>query len=161
MGEFCLVELNTSNTCVVIESYDCVANMCIKIIWRDLPANKYSGGNQHLQQCKTRNISFKCCSKHKSRDSFGFCSSWGFQNTPNMLKLIEFWLRYLRSKTNDWILKNSSKLIEIDENHMKTKLFVTKLILAIFGDINVNENHFSEANEMFWMLHWLLLRQNV
>ena len=50
-------------------------------------------------------------------------------------------------------LKNSSKLIEIDENHMKTKLFVTKLILAIFGDINVNENHFSEANEMFWMLN--------
>ena len=35
----------------------------------------YSGGNQHLHQCKTRNISFKCCSKHKSRDSFGFCSS--------------------------------------------------------------------------------------
>ena len=28
-------------TYVVIESYDCVANMCIKIIWRDLPADKY------------------------------------------------------------------------------------------------------------------------
>ena len=28
-------------TCVVIESSDCVANMCIKIIWRDLPADKY------------------------------------------------------------------------------------------------------------------------
>ena len=59
------------------------------------------------------------------------------------------------------ILKNSSKLIEIDENLMKTEVFVTKLILATFGDINVNENHFSEANEMFWMLNWLLLRQNV
>jgi len=70
-----------------------------------------------------------------------------------MPKLIEFRPRHLRSKTNDWIPKNSSKLIEIDENHMKTKLFVTKLILAIFGDINVNENHFSEANEMFWMLN--------
>ena len=67
-------------------------------------------------------------------------------------------LRYLRSKTNDMILKNSSKL---HKNLMKTKLFVKKLILATFGDINVNENHFSEANEMFWMLNWLLLRQNV
>ena len=28
-------------TYVVIESYDCAANMCIKIIWRDLPADKY------------------------------------------------------------------------------------------------------------------------
>ena len=51
------------------------------------------------------------------------------------------------------ILKNSSKLIEIDENLMKTKLFVTKLIIATFGDINVIENYFSEANEMFWMLN--------
>ena len=59
------------------------------------------------------------------------------------------------------ILKNSSKLIEIDENLMKTKLFVTKLILATFGDINVNENYFSEANGMIWMLNLLLLRQNV
>ena len=51
------------------------------------------------------------------------------------------------------ILENSSKLIEIDENLMTTKIFVTKLILATFGDINVNENHFSEANEMYWMLN--------
>ena len=49
-------------------------------------------------------------------DSFEMCLSWGFQNTPNMLKLIEFWLRYLRSKTNDMILKISSKLIKIDES---------------------------------------------
>ena len=28
-------------TYVVIESYDCVANVRIKIIWRDLPADKY------------------------------------------------------------------------------------------------------------------------
>ena len=50
-----------------------------------------------------------------------------------MLKLIEFRMRYLRSKTNYMILKNSSKLIEIDENQMKTKLFVTKIILVTFG----------------------------
>ena len=93
----------------------------------------YSGGNQHLQQSKTLNISFKCCSKFKSRDSFGNCLSWGFQNTPNMLKLIEFWLRYLRSKTNDMILKISSKFIEIDENLMKTKLFETKIFLVTFA----------------------------
>ena len=110
---------------------------------------------------KNLNISFKCCSKYKSMDSFEICLSWGFQNTPNMLKLIEFWLRYLRSKTNDMILKNSSKLIEIDENLMKTKLFVTKIILVTLGGINVNKNHFWEANEMFWMLNWLLKRQNV
>ena len=38
--------------------------------------------------------------------------------------------------------KNPSKLIEIDENLMKTKLFVTKVILVTFGDINVIKNHF-------------------
>ena len=91
---------------------------------------------------KNLNISFKCCFKYKFRESFEICSSWGFQNTPNMLKLIEFWLRYMRSKTNDMILKNSSKLIEIDENLMKTKLFVTKIILVTLEDINVNKNHF-------------------
>ena len=46
------------------------------------------------------------------------------------------------SKTNDMILKISSKLIKIDENLMKTKLFVTKIILVTFGDINVNKNPF-------------------
>ena len=129
--------------------------------WSNYHLLLYSGGHQDLQQCKTRNISFKCCSKCKFRDSFGFWSSLGFQNTPNMLKFIEFWLRYLRSKTNDIILKNSSKMIEIDENLMKTKLCVTKIILDTLGGINVNKNHFWEANEMFWMLNWLLLRQNV
>ena len=74
------------------------------------------------------NISFKCCSKYKSRDSFEICLPWGFQNTPNMLKLIEFWLRYLRSKTNDMILKISSKLIKIDEKIMKSTHFVSKVI---------------------------------
>ena len=44
------------------------------------------------------------------------------------------------------ILKNSSKLIKIDENLMKSKHFVTKIILVTFGDINVNKNHFQEAN---------------
>ena len=81
---------------------------------------------------KNLNISFKCCSKYKSRDSFEICLSWGFQNTPNMLKLIEFWLRYLRSKTNDMILKNSSKLIKIDKNLMKSIHFVSKVINSTF-----------------------------
>ena len=107
----------------------------------------YSGGNQHLHQCKTRNISFKCCSKHKSRDSFGFCSSWGFQNTPNMLKLIEFWLRYLRSKTNDRILKISSKLIKIDENLMKSTHFVSKVINS-----TSKTSHWLLKNDSHW--HW-------
>ena len=107
----------------------------------------YSGGNQHLHQCKTHNISFKCCSKHKSRDSFGFCSSWGFQNTPNMLKLIEFWLRYLRSKTNDRILKISSKLIKIDENLMKSTHFVSKVINS-----TSKTSHWLLKNNSHW--HW-------
>ena len=61
---------------------------------------------------KNLNIFFKCCSKYKFRDSFEICSSWRFQNTPNILKLIEFWLRYMRSKTNDMILKNSFLTLE-------------------------------------------------
>ena len=36
------------------------------------------------------------------------------------------------------ILKYSSELIKVDENISKTKLFVTKIILVTFGDINVN-----------------------
>ena len=52
----------------------------------------------------------------------------GFQNTPNILELIEFGLRYLRSKTNDMILKIFSKLIELDENLMKSIHFVSKVI---------------------------------
>ena len=40
------------------------------------------------------------------------------------------------------ILKKSSKLIEIDENLMKTEVFVTKIILVTFGGINANKNHF-------------------
>ena len=93
----------------------------------------YSVGQHDLYRSKSLNISFKCCSKCKSGDSFENCSSWGFQNTPNMLKLIEFWLRYLRSKTNDMILKYSSKLVEVDEKLTKTKLFVTKIIWLFLG----------------------------
>ena len=44
------------------------------------------------------------------------------------------------------ILKNSSKLIEIDENLMKTKLFVTKIMLVTLVGINVKKNYFGEAN---------------
>ena len=96
---------------------------------------------------KNLNISFKCCSNCKSRDSFGFCSSWGFQNTPNMLKLIEFWLRYLRSKTNDRILKISSKLIKIDENLMKSTHFVSKVINS-----TSKTSHWLLKNDSHW--HW-------
>ena len=96
---------------------------------------------------KNLNISFKCCSKCKSRDSFGNCSSWGCQNTPNMLRLIEFWLRYLRSKTNDMILKSSSKLIEIDKNLIKSIHFVSKVINSTF-----KTSHWPLKNDSSW--HW-------
>ena len=43
----------------------------------------------------------KSSSNLKPNDSFGICSSWGFRNTPYMLNLMKFWLRYLRLKTID------------------------------------------------------------
>ena len=112
-----------------------------------LNISRYSGGHQDLYRCKTLNIYLKCCSKCKSKDSFKNCLSWGFQNTPNMLKLIEFWLRYLRSKTNDMILKISSKLIKIDENLMKSTHFVSKVINS-----TSKTSHWLLKNNSHW--HW-------
>ena len=43
----------------------------------------------------------KSWSNLKPNDSFEICLSWGFQNTPYMLNLMNFWLRYLRLKTID------------------------------------------------------------
>ena len=43
-----------------------------------------------------------------------------------MIKLINFLLRYLRSKTYDMILKISSKLIETDKNHMKSSSYLNQ-----------------------------------
>ena len=48
--------------------------------------------------------SHKSWSIFKTRDRFGICWSWRFQNTPYMSNLTKFWLRYLRLKTNDWNL---------------------------------------------------------
>ena len=41
----------------------------------------------------------KSSSNLKPNDSFEICLSWGFQNIPNMLNLMKFWLRYLMIKT--------------------------------------------------------------
>ena len=41
----------------------------------------------------------KSSSNIRANDSFEICLSWGFQNTPNMLNLMKFWLRYLMLKT--------------------------------------------------------------
>ena len=60
------------------------------------------------------------------------CSSEKSQYLLQMLKLIEFWLIYLRSKTHDRILKNSSKLIEIDKNLINSIHFVSKVINSTF-----------------------------
>ena len=43
----------------------------------------------------------KSWSNLKPNGSFEICSSWGFRNTPYMLNLMKFWLRYLRLKTSD------------------------------------------------------------
>ena len=50
------------------------------------------------------NYSYKSWSIIKTRDRFGICWSWRFQNTPYMSNLTKFWLRYLRLKTHDTIL---------------------------------------------------------
>ena len=47
----------------------------------------------------------KSWSNLKPNDSFEICSSRGFQNTPYMLNLMNFWLRYLRLKTIDTFIK--------------------------------------------------------
>ena len=46
-------------------------------------------------------FSVKSSSNQKPNGSFNICSSWGFRNTPSMLNLMKFWLRYLRLKTVD------------------------------------------------------------
>ena len=52
-----------------------------------------------------------------------------FKN-PKHDQIDEFYLRYLRSKTKDMILKNTSKLIEIDEILLKSSLFVSNIIIS-------------------------------
>ena len=49
--------------------------------------------------------------------------------------MVKFWLRYLRSKTKDMILKNSSKLIEIDENLIKLNFLGKKILWLILGTL--------------------------
>ena len=52
--------------------------------------------------------------------SFKICSSWRFENTPYMLNLMKFWLRYLRLKSVDifqkLILSSSFSLSIISVN---------------------------------------------
>ena len=45
----------------------------------------------------------KTFSVFSPNNSFGICSSWGFQNTPYMFNLMKFWLRYLRLQTMDTV----------------------------------------------------------
>ena len=47
-----------------------------------------------------------------------------------------------QTELGTFVTENSSKLMKIDENLMKSKLFVTKIILVTFGDINVNKESF-------------------
>ena len=50
------------------------------------------------------NYSYKSWSIFKTRNRFGICWSWGFQNTPYMCNMTKFWLRYLGLKTYYTIL---------------------------------------------------------
>ena len=63
----------------------------------------------------------KSGSNLKPNGSFEICSSWGFQNTPYMLNLMEFWLSYMRLKTSDTTSKS---------NFDSTLLLLWKLSLA-------------------------------
>ena len=63
----------------------------------------------------------KSWSNLKPNGSFEICSSWGFQNTPYMLNLMEFWLSYMRLKTSDTTSKS---------NFDSTLLLLWKLSLA-------------------------------
>ena len=57
--------------------------------------------NFTLRQQFLHVFSVKSSSILKPSNSFGICYSWGFRNTPYMLNLMKFWLRYLRLKTVD------------------------------------------------------------
>ena len=58
-------------------------------------------------------FSIKSWSNWNSNDSFGICSSWRFRNTPWMLNLMKFWLRYCRLNTICNISKSTSFYLEV------------------------------------------------
>ena len=68
--------------------------------------------------------SHKSWSIFKTRDRFGICWSWRFQNTPYMSNLTKFWLRYLRLKTHDTILLFSCYLIWLRRKLLRSEDFV-------------------------------------
>ena len=100
---------------------------------------------------KTFDISYESCSKFNSRDSFEICTSWGFQNTPWMLELTKFWLRYLRFSTDGIIFKISSKMIKPRRNLMISKNFVSNTALFILRHSNIKKNHLRNANKLLRM----------
>ena len=51
---------------------------------------------------KNIDTSFNCCTKCKSRDSFGICSSWQFKNTPYLLELIMFPIKWYKLEKISW-----------------------------------------------------------
>ena len=86
----------------------------------------------------------KSSSNIRANDSFEICLSWGFQNTPNMLNLMKFWLRYLMLKTID----TPSKF-----NFISTLLF-RKLSLAF--NLEYLSNFFIKFKDLlFWNLEYL------
>ena len=87
------------------------------------------------------NYSCKSWSNFKTRDRFGICRSWGFQNTPYMSNLTKFWLRYLRLKTHDTILLFSCYLICWRWKWQKSEQFVPKTVLFTIKGTNINKNN--------------------
>ena len=84
-----------------------------------------------LQQHVSHVFSMISWSNWTPNDSFGICSSWGFQNCPWSLNLMKFWLRYLRLKTIESISKISFSSTFIDSLEMELCLqpWITQSIL--------------------------------
>ena len=93
-----------------------------------------------LQQDVFLVFSKKTRSNWTPNDSFGFCSSRGFQNTPYMLNLIKFWLRYLRLKT-----------VDIFKKLYSSSSFSLSIIL-----VNSSANSKICSSWGFQNCHWLL-----
>ena len=109
--------------------------------WLILSPKDYTVLIKRVQNFVLLNYSCKSWSNFKTRDRFGICRSWGFQNTPYMCNLTKFWLRYLRLKTHDTILLFSCYLICWRWKWQKSEQFVPKIVLFTIKGTNINKNN--------------------
>ena len=107
------------------------------------------------------NYSYKSWSIIKTRDRFGICWSWCFQNTPYMSNLTKFWLRYLRLRHmmpffyfhDNWFVGDENN---INLSNLFQKLFCSPPRVPISTTVILRNT--IERSRMF---NQLLLIQNV